>query len=240
MNRTHTTLLISTFTLAASALLAAESSPRSEVLAAARKLAAQNNYSWTMTVTVPEGARWRPGPTEGKTQKDGFTWLSMTRRDTTTEAVLKGGKGAIKTDAGWKSLDEAAQDDGSGGFNAMRFAARMLQEFKVPAAQAEELLAKTRELKLSDGVYAGDLTEEGAKELLRFRRGGEGPEISGAKGSARFWVKDGLLSKYEFKLEGKMSFNNNEMDVSRTTTVEMKEVGTTKLNVPEEAAKKAA
>ncbi len=240
MNRMHTTLLTSVLTLAASSLLAAESGPKSEVLAAAKKLAGQKNYGWTTTVTVPEGARWRPGPTEGKTEKDGFTWISMARRDTTTEAVLKGGKGAIKTDAGWKSLDEAAQDDGSGGFNAMRFAARMLQEFKTPAAQAEDLVAKAKELKLADGVYAGELTEEGAKELMRFRRGGEGPEISGAKGSVRFWVKDGVLSKYEFKLEGKMSFNNNEMDVSRTTTVEIKDVGTTKLSVPEEAAKKAA
>jgi hypothetical protein len=117
----------------------------------------------------------------------------------------------------------------------------MLQEFKVPAAQAEDLVAKMKDVKLSDGVYAGDLTDEGAKELLRFRRGGnEGPEISGAKGSVKFWAKEGVLSKYEFKLQGKMSFNGNESDVDRTTTVEIKDVGTTKVTVPEEAKKKAS
>jgi len=234
-----TKFLLGALVLATTSLLAADAEPKAAVVAAAKKLAAQSNYSWKTTVVVPEGARWRPGPTDGMTEKDGYTFLSMERRDTKTEAVLKGSKGAIKTDDGWKSLSEAAQDDG-GGVNMTRFAAMMLQEFKVPAAQAEDLVAKMKDVKLSDGVYAGDLTDEGAKELLRFRRGGnEGPEISGAKGSVKFWAKEGVLSKYEFKLQGKMSFNGNESDVDRTTTVEIKDVGTTKVTVPEEAKKKA-
>jgi hypothetical protein len=234
-----TKLLFGALTLAVTSLLAAEAEPKSDLVAAAKKLATQSNYSWRTTVVVPEGARWRPGPTEGKTEKDGYTFLSITRPDATTEALLKGKKGALKTDAGWKSLSEAAQDDG-GGFNMTRFAALMLQEYLAPAAQAEDLIAKMKEVKLADGVYAGDLTDEGAKELLRFRRGGnEGPEISGAKGSAKFWLKDGLLSKYELKLRGKMSFNGNDSDVDRTTTVEIKDVGTTKVTAPEEAKKKA-
>ena len=235
-----TTLLLSALVLTTASLLAADSEPKGAVVAAAKKLAGQSNYSWKTTVVVPEGARFRPGPTEGKTEKDGYTFLSMTRRDTTTEAVLKGGKGAMKTDEGWKSISDAAKDDG-GGFNMTRFTALMLQDYLVPAAQAEDLVAKMKDVKLSDGVYAGDLTDEGAKELLRFRRGGnDGPEVSGAKGSIKFWVKDGVLSKYEFKLQGKMSFNGNDTDVDRTTTVEIKDVGTTKVTVPEEAAKKAS
>ena len=235
-----TKFLLGALVLATTSLLAADAEPKAGVVAAAKKLAAQSNYSWKTTVTVPEGARWRPGPTEGMTEKDGYTFLSMERRDTKTEAVLKGGKGALKTDDGWKSLTEAAQDDG-GGFNMTRFTAMMLQEFKVPAAQAEDLVAKMKDAKLADGVYSGDLTDEGAKELLQFRRGGnEGPEISGAKGSVKFWAKEGVLSKYEFKLQGKMSFNGNDTDVDRTTTVEIKDVGTTKVTVPEEAKKKAS
>ena len=42
----------------------------------------------------------------------------------------------------------------------------------------------------------------------------------------------------EFKVTGKVDFNGNEIDVDRTTTVEVKEVGTTKVNVPEAAKKK--
>ena len=66
-----------------------------------------------------------------------------------------------------------------------------------------------------------------------------GVRISGAKGSVKLWAKDGLLTKLEIKLQGKMSFNGNDTDVDRTTTVEIKDVGTTKVTVPEEASKKA-
>ena len=54
----------------------------------------------------------------------------------------------------------------------------------------------------------------------------------------KFWLKDGALSKYEFKVQGKADFNGNEMDVDRTTTVEIKDVGATKVDVPEDAKKK--
>jgi hypothetical protein len=39
-------------------------------------------------------------------------------------------------------------------------------------------------------------------------------------------------------LKGKISFNGNDFPNERTTTVEIKDVGTTKLEVPEEARKK--
>lgn len=35
-----------------------------------------------------------------------------------------------------------------------------------------------------------------------------------------------------------MTWNNNDIDIDRTTTVEIKDVGATKLSVPEEAKKK--
>ena len=54
----------------------------------------------------------------------------------------------------------------------------------------------------------------------------------------KFWLKDGLLSKYEVKLSGTISFNGEDRDVVRTTTVEIKDVGTAKLDIPEAARKK--
>jgi hypothetical protein len=47
-----------------------------------------------------------------------------------------------------------------------------------------------------------------------------------------------VLTKYEFKVSGKMDFNGNEIDLDRTTTTEIKDVGTTKVEVPEGAKKK--
>jgi hypothetical protein len=220
-------------------LIAADTA--SDIKAAAKKLADKGSYSWKTTSESATGNRGRFGPTEGKTDKDGFIQLSMTRGDNTTEAVLKSGKGAVKTEDGWKSLSEAAESGGDGGgFNPRQFVARMLQNYKAPAAEAEELSGKTKDLKKDGDAYAGDLTAEGVKSLLgRFRRpGGDAPEVENPKGTIKFWLKDGVLSKYEYNVQGRMSFNNNDVDINRTTTVEIKDIGTTKVDVPEEAKKK--
>lgn len=242
-------LISSAVALAACSLIAADSNPKDDVKAAAKKLAEKANYSWKTTVDAGGGGgggggRFRPGPTDGKTEKDGATYLTMTRGENTTVAVIKGTKGAIKTQDGWQSLSEAAADDGGGqGFSPARFVARMVQNYKTPAVEAEDLAGKISEMKSSDGVLNGPLTEAGAKSLLSFGGrggggGGNGPDISGAKGSVKFWVHDGVLAKYEYNVQGTISFNGNDRDVNRTTTVEIKDVGTTKIELPDEAKKK--
>jgi hypothetical protein len=230
-------VLICAITLIAGTLLAAESE---DVKAAAKKLGEQKNYSWKTTVVVPEGSQFRPGPTEGKTEKDGYTFLSMSFQDNTIEAVVKGEKGAAKMEGEWRSLADLAQDSGPGSFMARR-----LQNYRTPAAEAEDIAAKTKDLKKEGDAYSADLTEEGAKDLLRFRRrggggGGGGADPKNAKGSAKFWVKDGQLAKYEYKVSGTVSFGGEDRDVERTTTVEIKNVGETKIEVPEDAKKKIA
>jgi len=121
-----------------------------------------------------------------------------------------------------------------------RFMAMGLRNMKAPAAQAEDLAGKVKELKKDGEAYVGELTEDGAKAQLSFggRAGGNGPEISGAKGSVKFWIKDGVLAKYELKVKGTMSFNGNDRDIDRTTTVEIKDIGSTKIEVSDEAKKK--
>jgi len=217
-------------------LLAAEANTKEEVINAAKKLGEKANYSWKTTVVVPESAQFKPGPSEGKTEKDGFTHVKMSFRDNTTELVKKGDKVAFTNpDGDWQSPADAKDAQGPG-----RFMAGMARNFKAPAAQAVEVAEATKDLKKDGDVYSGDLTEEGAKNLMRFRRGGTdgGPTIKDAKGSAKFWVKDGVLSKYEYKVAGSMNFNGNDIDVDRATTVEVKDIGSTKVEVPEGAKKK--
>ena len=228
-------LCLATMTLATS-LFAADA--KEEVIAAAKKLGEKANYSWKTTVTVPESAQFKPGPTEGKTEKDGFTHIKTSFRDNTIEAVTKGDKTAfINQDGEWQLADSQGGGGGGRGGGFMR-------NTRPPAVQAAEVAAGAKELKKDGDVISGDLTEDAAKNLMRFRRGGGGggggepPPISNAKGSAKFWVKDGVLSKYEFKLSGKMEINGNDVDMDRTTSVEIKDVGTTKVEVPEGAKKK--
>jgi hypothetical protein len=87
-------------------------------------------------------------------------------------------------------------------------------------------------LNKDSGVYSGELTEEGARKQFRFG------QPQNPKGSVKFWVKEGMLAKYEVKVEAKMEFNGNEIDASRTTTTEIQKVGETKVNVPADAKKK--
>ena len=232
-----TSVLFGMISTLALSLLAADSDPKDAVIGAAKKLAEKANYSWKTTVTVPEGSQFRPGPTEGKTEKNGITHLTMSFGGNESQAVFKGDKAAVTTpDGGWQSVAELENAEGPG-----RFWARMLRNFKAPAAQASEMVADVKELKKDGDAFAGDLTEAGAKALLTFRPrggGGEGPTVSDAKGTAKFWLKDGVLAKYEFKVTGKVSFNGNDRDVDRTTTTEIKDVGTTKVEVPAEAKQK--
>jgi hypothetical protein len=227
------TILFSASAWLAGSLLAADSSPKDDITAAAKKLGEQPNYSWKTTVVVPEGSRFRPGPTEGKTEKDGFTCVSLSFGDNTTQVALKGDKAVVNREGEWQSLADLDSEEGPG-----RFLGRMLRNLKTPAVQAAELASQTKGLKKEGDTYSGDLTEEGAKTFLRFGRGGDGPTISNAKGSVKFWLKEGALAKYEYKVQGTISFDGNDREVDRTTTVEIKDVGTTKVEVPAEAKKK--
>ena len=231
-----TNILFGITTLLAGSLFTANSAPKDDILAATKQLGEKANYSWTTTVVVPEGSRFRPGPTEGKTEKDGCTHLKMTIGDNALQAVLKGDKAAFTNpDAGWQSLAELDTNEGTG-----RFVGAMLRSFKAPAAQAADLVGGAKELQKDGDAYVSDLTDDAAKPLLTFgrRSGSDAPTVSNAKGSVKFWLNDGLLWKYEFKVSGKVTFNGNERDVDRTTTTEVKNVGSTKVEVPEEAKKK--
>ena len=216
------------------ALNAADLGPKDEITAAAKKLGEKSNYSWKATVVVPEGGQFRQGPTEGKTEKDGFTHVTISFGDNTTQAVLKGDNAAVTDpEGGWQSLADLDNAEGP-----RRFLGFFVRSIKTPAVQGAELAAGAKNLKKDGDTFSSDLTEEGVKALLTFRRGGDGPTISNAKGSVKFWVKDGVLAKFEFKVAGKVSFNGNDREIDRTTTVEIKDIGTTKVNVPDAAKKK--
>lgn len=234
--------LISALALAGASLHSAEAD---DVKAAAKKLAGQS-YSWKSTTEMAGGGggggQFRAGPTEGRITADGVMALSMTRGDNTFEALMKGGKTAVKTPEGWQAPPEPGAGGGGPGGGGAGMMGRMLSTLRPPAAEAEDLVGKVKELKKTEAGFAGDLTEEGAKQLLtRNRRGGGGgepPAPQGAKGTVKFWLKDGVLAKYEVNVQGRMAGRDGqEIEVNRTTTTEISNVGTTKVEVAEEAKK---
>ena len=226
LNRISVTALLA---LTGISLFAADA--KEEVVKAAKALSEKPNYSWKTTTVVPESAQFKPGPTEGKADKEGTAYVTMNFRDNMTEAVIKGGKAAYTNqDGDWQVAEEGGEGPG-------RFMGAMLLNFKAPVAQAQDIVSKTKELKKEGDVYSGDLTEEGVKSVAAFRRGGNA-EVKDGKGSAKFWVKDGVLTKFEYSVKGKRTFNDQEFDIDRTVTTEIKDVGTTKVVVPEAAKKK--
>jgi len=230
--------------VAVSCVLSVRAEPKDDISAAAKKLADAPNYAWK--TTTEGGGNRGGGSTEGKTEKDGYTYLTIAgRNNNTTELLFRGDKGAVKGQDGWKSLEEAASGD-AGQPNPGRAAARMAKNFKSPAVQAEELAGKAKDLAKADDAVAGTLSEDAAKELMTFGGRGRGgnananaPTISNAKGTVKFWTKDGVLSKFQYTVQGTMNRNGNDTEVNRTTTVEITGVGSTKIDAPAEAKSKA-
>jgi hypothetical protein len=229
-----TTLMLSVLALTTGHLIAA--ALQDEVAAAAKKLGEQASYSWKQTVTVPEGSQFRPGPTEGKTDK-GLTHVTMTFGENKTEMVIKGDKGAVLTREGeWKSSAELESAEGQG-----RFLSAMTRNYQLPSTQAAEIAGWVKEMKKDGEVYIGALSEDGVKALISFRRraGAQAPTVGEPSGTVKFWVKDGVLTKYEYFVKGKMAGRDgNERTIERTTTVEIKDAGKTTVTIPEEAKKK--
>ena len=63
--------------------------------------------------------------------------------------------------------------------------------------------------------------------------------VSSCNATNLFWVKDGELTKYEHNVQGKIvGRDDQEFPINRTTTIEIKDVGKTKLALPDEAKKK--
>jgi hypothetical protein len=158
----------------------------------------------------------------------------MTFGENKMEVVVKGDKAAVLNQEGaWQSAAELENAEGPG-----RFLAMFARNVRTPAVQAAELASFAKDLMKDADAFSGELTEEGAKTLLRFRRGGDGPTAKNAKGSVKFWLKAGNLAKYEYKVQGSVTFNDNDIAVDRTTTVEIKDVGKTKVDVPDAAKQK--
>jgi hypothetical protein len=219
--------------LAAGPLFAADTTITGQVEDALARLKSATNYSWTAVIKIPNSP-FNPGPVQGRTEKGGYAMVTQQFNDNTLEAVFKGDKAAVKSEDGWQSLDEAE------GMAAMM--GGFLTNSGTAADEAGKLLKNVQDLKAGDGgELDGDFTPQGATELLTFHpRGGDATHPKDAKGSVKFWLKDGALIKFESHLQGKMTFNpdQGEQDFEVTRTVEIKDVGTTKLEVPEEALKK--
>lgn len=233
------TFIVGVIGIIISAWPAAVASPKDTVLAATAQLGEKANYGWSASTRRAEGGSGplgSLGPIEGKAQKGGMTYLNFSIGDILIEVYRDGAKGALQMlMGGWHTFDEIAQ---MGGTPAT--VVRYVRGYKAPVAEAAELAGKVKEFKEADGAFSGELGEDAVKDLLLFgtrSRQGKEPQATGGKGSVRFWIKDGLLAKDQINVEGKVTEGDRESTIKRTTTVEIKKAGATKVDVPRDAKK---
>lgn len=217
-------------------VLGGEASPKDEIKNAIEHLGGQANYSWISTSQSEPGSTiTRQGPTEGQTELNGLTHFRFTLEGNSVEAAFQGAKSVIKTESAWESSRDLTGE--------RQWVARRLQAFKRPHEEAAELWKSVKSFRRDKGdTYSGDLTQEGVKALLLARSRDESMARvpPGAKGAVKFWIKNGVLAKYEYNLRGKIILTDHqqEFNINRTTAVEVKDVGSTKVQIPDDAKNK--
>jgi hypothetical protein len=208
--------------------------------AAVTKLSEAPNYTWVSSTDI-SGAPMRLSPTTGKTEKGGFTVLGTEAFDQQIEVVKHGTNGVVKADEGWVTAAELPQPNfGGGGMpNMSAMLGRRLLAAKPPGEEADSLLKKLKPLKKEADGVSGEFTDDGIKDFLRdSRRGRNFTEPKSAKGSVRFWIRDGAITKGEINFESEVETPQGAMNMAVRTTTEIKDIGSTKVAVPAEAKKK--
>lgn len=204
-----------------------------DLVAAATKLTDAGNYSWR-SVTNDTSGNGSTLITDGKTDKSGYTTVNLNSGDYYVRLIIKGESGAINTGDGWKTADDLTDNR-----RAARFLSFTVRGFKSPAVLAQEAASHVKELRAEEDAFVADVTGNEAAQLLSPManlRGGR--EMSNAKATVRFWVRDGVLSKYQVHATYTVSRNGNDTDIDRTTTVDFTDIGSATVEVPEDVKRK--
>lgn len=201
-----------------------------------RALSQKSNYSWIESVQNPGTLGSRPMIIEGQAEKDGVTAVTLRFGDRTIHGYLKGNKAYVTSpDSNWKSIPEMEEGESPG-----QFLHRMVRSVVLPARQIAELTKTATSMQIDGDSFTGELGEEGAKALIdnRHSRIRRDEDLKDTGGNFRIWTKDGVVNKYEFTVRGKKTLDGKEVDLTRTTVVEIKDVGTTTVTLPDRAKEK--
>src|SRR4051812_41869965 len=159
--------------------------PADDVTAAAKKLADAPNYAWTRTQEIAN-SQFNFGPTEGVTEKGGYTMTTASFNGNDFVSVRKGDQVVSKgQDGTWMTAEERRAQfqggggggggggarggrGGGGGFGGVQ---------PNPAEEVATLVGQAKDLKSADGAISGDLSEEAVTQRLSFGggRGGQTP-----------------------------------------------------------------
>jgi len=126
--------MVQRMALLAGSLLAAEPTPKDDVISAAKKLGEKANYSWRTTVVVPDGLAFGPAPWKQDGEGRVSPWSPDLLAITPGNLSAKRQGGFEHSDGGWQSLAELEQEEGRGRFRAL-----MARNFRVPRCRPPKL-----------------------------------------------------------------------------------------------------
>lgn len=248
--------------LAALVPFVSQAAPADDVKAAAKKLADAPNYAWTRKTEVAN-SQFPAMPTEGATEKGGYTVTKVTFNENSFLTVRKGEQSVSQDREGnWLTSEErraqfasrgsgggssksGATGGSSGGGRSGRggFTGGMMGGGQMnPAEELAALAGQAKNFKTADGAVVADLDEAAIAQRLSFggtRGGGDSrPAPKNASGSLKVWLKGGVVSKYQVHIKGTVAGRDGEAERELTTTTEVKDIGSAKVEVPETAKKK--
>lgn len=222
----------------------AHAGPTDQAIVAAMKIVEAKNYAWT--VSVPSAGRALP-VREGKSEKDGFTTVTfidpqspMLRQisrlnEGEVKAVFYGSENFVfQTTDGWKNGHELVT------LGSRRRVGPRDPDYWIslqsPGEELEIIVGSYTELHEVKGGVAGTLSDDGARQLLGSVKA---PAVS-ATGTFVLALSGGTLAAFVIDLSGTvMTGPPGEEKESppqrRVLITELKEVGRTKVEVPDEA-----
>lgn len=96
------------------------------------------------------------------------------------------------------------------------------------------IVSSHAEMRCEGDVASGTLNAIGAL-LLLVRDDESEVEPRQAAGTFKLWMRGGVVTKYQVKLEGVLVLGVRTFEVKQTTTTVLKDIGITKFSVPDEA-----
>jgi len=219
--------------------IAAAADDKDDLLRAAQKAAEMESYAFKMTVEVEGGPMpMDPMEFEGKYVKDLATYVSgsIPMMGGDFEAYRNGKKTAFKgSDGEWQEFAGRGMGMGMMGRN-LRAPHEDLKNVEKMFKNLKKLEAKETVSERECALYEGELTEEAAKSLGGMFGGLGGMGNSEMTGTGRWWVDgDGVIRKTQTHLTILLAMQEGEeTELKVVRTSEIKEIGTTKFEIPEE------
>jgi hypothetical protein len=245
---------------AALAVANTRATPLDDVAVAAQRLADAANYSWASNEKTLRGPITMATSVKGATERDGFTVAKKTMNnprgsDYVEDTVYWGTQVAYLRNGSWKTEQElrAAAGGRSGvtvvgngigkSGRAVGVMTATSQNDAPPSASRPAqmilwILAQVKNVTVSGDAFIVDLSYDYIARVMR-GNGRNGPLVvsPNSTGSAKFWINGGVIAKYQIQI--KASYENSDAPAAeRTTTVEIKNVGSTDVAVSAEARAK--